>query len=43
MAEIINDLNQDKGKITCDRNILLSIISLATKEISVVSSLEDSF
>ncbi len=43
MAEIINDLNQDKGKITCDRNILLSIISLATKEISGVASLEDSF
>lgn len=43
MAELINDLNEDKGKITCDRNILLSIISLATKEISGVASLEDSF
>lgn len=43
MAEFYNELNEDKGKITCDRNILLSIISLATKEISGVSSLQDSF
>lgn len=43
MAEIINEYNEEKGKITCDRNILLSIISLATKEINGVASLEDSF
>ncbi len=43
MSELINEFNEDKGKITCDRNILLSIISLATKEISGVASLEDSF
>lgn len=43
MAGYENDLQENKGKITCDRNILLSIISLATKEISGVSSLQDSF
>ena len=43
MAELYNELQENKGKITCDRNILLSIISLATKEISGVSSLQDSF
>lgn len=43
MAELYNDLQKEKGKITCDRNILLSIISLATKEISGVSFLQDSF
>lgn len=43
MAEILNEYNEEKGKITCDRNILLSIISLATKEINGVASLEDSF
>ncbi len=43
MSELINEFNEDKGKITCDRNILLSIISLATKEINGVASLEDSF
>lgn len=43
MAESYNELQENKGKITCDRNILLSIISLATKEISGVSSLQDSF
>ncbi len=43
MSQLYNELQEDKGKITCDRNILLSIISLATKEISGVSSLQDSF
>ena len=43
MAEFYNELHEGKGKITCDRNILLSIISLATKEISGVSALQDSF
>ena len=43
MADLINEIQEDKGKITCDRNILLSIISLATKEISGVSRLQDSF
>ena len=42
MTELSNNL-QDKGKITCKRNILLSIISLATKEINGVSALQDSF
>lgn len=32
-----------KGKITCNRSILLSIIDLATKEISGVSALASSF
>ena len=43
MAEFYNELNEDNGKITCDRNILVSIISLATKEINGVSSLQDNF
>ncbi len=29
----------EKGKITCDKNILLSIVNLATKEIKGVASL----
>ncbi|HBB44999.1 MAG TPA: hypothetical protein DCZ34_02625 [Clostridiales bacterium] len=33
----------NKGKVTCNKNILLSIINLATKEISGVSSLCDNF
>src|SRR5574344_1761590 len=32
-----------KGKVTCNKNILLSIINLATKEIPGVSSLCDNF
>lgn len=35
--------SESRGKVTCNKNILLSIISLATKEISGVSSLCDSF
>ncbi|MBE7082068.1 MAG: Asp23/Gls24 family envelope stress response protein [Clostridiales bacterium] len=35
------DMTNNKGKITCDKRILLSIISLATKEISGVSELVD--
>lgn len=34
---------QNKGKVSCNKNILLSIINLATKEISGVSSLCDNF
>lgn len=33
----------NKGKVTCNKNILLSIINLATKEIAGVSSLCDNF
>lgn len=40
MVEIEDSLN-NKGKITCDRKILLSIISLAAKEINGVSELVD--
>ena len=40
MVEIEECVN-NKGKITCDRKILLSIISLAAKEISGVSELVD--
>lgn len=36
-------INDSRGKVVCDRKILLSIISLATKEISGVSALVDSF
>ena len=43
MAEINNHLQENKGKITCNRKILLSIISLATKEISGVTALQDCF
>lgn len=41
MSEMEEKLNNNKGKITCDRKILLSIISLASKEISGVSELVD--
>lgn len=41
MVEINDNVVANKGKTTCDRNILLSIISLATKEISGVSELVD--
>lgn len=36
-----NNVTNNKGKTTCDKSILLSIISLATKEISGVSELVD--
>lgn len=42
-AENKNPITRYKGKITCNRNILLSIINLATKEICGVSSLASSF
>ena len=42
MAEIKKDYT-NKGKITCNKNILLSIINLATKEISGVASLKKKF
>ena len=42
MAEIKKDYT-NKGKITCNKNILLSIINLATKEISGVASLTNKF
>lgn len=38
-----NILEENKGQITCNRNILLSIITLATKEINGVSGLYDGF
>ena len=41
MVQIEENSSSNKGKITCDRKILLSIISLATKEISGVSDLVD--
>lgn len=34
---------ENKGKVTCNKNILLSIINLATKEIAGVSSMCDNF
>ena len=33
----------NKGKVFCNKNILLSIINLAAKEISGVSRLNESF
>ena len=41
MVEMEENLNNNKGRISCDRKILLSIISLAAKEISGVSELVD--
>lgn len=41
MVQMEDNLNNNKGKITCDRKILLSIISLAAKEINGVSELVD--
>lgn len=38
-----NEAKGNKGKVTCNKNILLSIINLATKEIAGVSSLCDNF
>ena len=38
-----NEPKGNKGKVTCNKNILLSIINLATKEIAGVSSLCDNF
>lgn len=35
--------NKNKGKINCNKNVLLSIINLAAKEISGVDSLCSSF
>lgn len=43
MAENRNSITRYKGKITCNRNILLSIIDLATREICGVSGLACSF
>ena len=38
MADLINEIQEDKGKITCDRNILLSIISKYLKSSSPFNS-----
>ena len=43
MAEERDVIVANKGKITCNRSILLSIINLATKEICGVSRLASSF
>ena len=39
----IYENSESRGKVTCNKNIFLSIISLATKEIAGVASLCDSF
>ena len=36
-------VNTNKGKISCDRSVLLSIINLSTKEIDGVYCLKDHF
>lgn len=36
-------VNTNKGKIICDRSVLLSIINLSTKEIEGVNCLKDNF
>lgn len=43
LNEEIYSNKSNKGKVTCNKNILLSIIDLATKEIAGVSSLCDNF
>ena len=43
LNEEIYSNKSNKGKVTCNKNILLSIINLATKEIAGVSSLCDNF
>ena len=43
MREEKESLVANKGKITCNRSILLSIVNLATKEICGVSRLTSSF
>ena len=43
MTDNKNTITRYKGKITCNRNILLSIIDLATREICGVSGLASSF
>ncbi len=43
LTENKNSITRYKGKITCNRSILLSIINLATKEICGVSGLACSF
>lgn len=43
LNEEIYSNKTNKGKVTCNKNILLSIINLATKEIAGVSSLCDNF
>ena len=43
MEEIEEMPKNNNGKVTCDRKILVSIISLAAKEISGVSALVDTF
>ena len=42
MADLKKDFT-NKGNITCNKNILLSIINLATKEISGIASLSNKF
>ncbi len=42
MTDNKNNITRYKGKITCDRSILLSIIDLATREICGVSGLATS-
>ena len=42
MAKNENEISY-KGKLSCDKKILLSIISLATEEINGVSALKDNF
>lgn len=42
MAKNENEFSY-KGKLSCDKKILLSIITLATEEINGVSSLKDTF
>lgn len=44
MSEVKKELNyNNNGNVICDRNILLSIVNLATKEISGVASLVNNF
>lgn len=43
MSLIDKNVNNTKGNVTCNKDILLSVINLAAKEISGVSSLSNDF
>ena len=43
MSLVDRNVNNTKGNITCNKDILLSVINLAAKEIAGVSSLSNNF
>lgn len=43
MSLIDKNVNNTKGNVTCNKDIILSVINLAAKEIAGVSSLSENF